>query len=220
MKKNFIVHSDTSVTVKPPKNSAYAQNKQSLQTLTNTIFQFSYVFQPEISQKEFFTATIFPCFEKFFKGENLLIFSYGVTNSVKTYTMQGTNNNPGLIPRTLDVIFNAIKDNMETKKLIYRYKPDRFNEICALTEAELNQEMSHKETLLRLATNRVSLQSCVASNCQLLKFFSFVFAARKWNESSHSSPSRTLMAPSALLKCRKSSALWTVCFSLFDQVYC
>ena len=152
------------MTVKPPKNSAYAQNKQSLQSLTNTVFQFSYVFQPEISQKEFFTATIFPCFEKFFKGENLLIFSYGVTNSGKTYTMQGTNANPGLIPRTLDVIFNAIKDNMETKKLIYRYKPDRFNEICALSESELNQEMTYKETLLRLATYKVSLQPAISKS--------------------------------------------------------
>lgn len=150
------------MTVKPPKSSAYAQNKQSLQTLTNTIFQFSYVFQPEISQKEFFTATIYPCFEKFFRGENLLIFSYGVTNSGKTYTMQGTNTNPGLIPRTLDVIFSAIKDNMETKKLIYRYKPDRFNEICALSDAELSQEMAYKETLLRLATHKVSSLTTLA----------------------------------------------------------
>ena len=60
-----------------------------MQTLANTLFQFSYIFQPEISQKDFFTATIYPCLEKFFGGDNLLIFSYGVTNSGKTYTMQG-----------------------------------------------------------------------------------------------------------------------------------
>jgi len=54
-----------------------------------TVFHFSYVFQQKITQKDFFKATIYPCFEKFFNGENLLIFNYGVTNSGKTYTMQG-----------------------------------------------------------------------------------------------------------------------------------
>ena len=85
----FEILSDSGVTVKPPKNSVYSQNKQKLQALKQTVFQFSYVFQPEISQKDFFIASIYPCFEKFFNGDNLLIFSYGVTNSGKTYTMQG-----------------------------------------------------------------------------------------------------------------------------------
>lgn len=67
----------------------YAQNKQSAQSLMQTIYQFSYVFQQRFTQKEFFMATLYPCFEKFFNGENLLIFNYGVTNSGKTYTMQG-----------------------------------------------------------------------------------------------------------------------------------
>ncbi len=85
----FKLNSDTSISVKPPKTSVYAQNKQSCTSLSQTLFQFSYVFQPDISQKDFFMATIYPCFEKFFNGDNLLIFSYGVTNSGKTYTMQG-----------------------------------------------------------------------------------------------------------------------------------
>lgn len=147
----MLVHSDTNVSVKPPKGSIYSQNKQSLQSLMQTMFQFSYVFPAEISQKEFFMATIHPCFDKFFKGDNLLIFSYGVTNSGKTYTMQGTNSNPGLIPRTLDVLFDSLKDNLDTSKSIYHYKPDRFNEICSLNDTELNTELVYKETLLRLS---------------------------------------------------------------------
>lgn len=96
-------------------------------------------------------ATIYPCFEKFFNGDNLLIFSYGVTNSGKTYTMQGTSTNPGLIPRTLDFLFDSLKDNLEKKKSIYAFKPDKFNEICSLSEAELNKELEYKEQLLRLS---------------------------------------------------------------------
>lgn len=82
-------HADTGVSVIPPKTSVYAQNKQSAQSLMQTVYHFSYVFQQKITQKDFFMATIYPCFEKFFNGENLLIFNYGVTNSGKTYTMQG-----------------------------------------------------------------------------------------------------------------------------------
>ena len=85
----FVFHEETGVSVNPPKSSCYAQNKQTLQTLSQTIFQFSYVFQQSITQNNFFRGTIYPCFEKFFQGDNLLIFSYGVTNSGKTYTMQG-----------------------------------------------------------------------------------------------------------------------------------
>lgn len=43
-------------------------------------------------------------------GENGLVFAYGVTNSGKTYTIQGgsSKGSAGLLPRTLDVIFNSL----------------------------------------------------------------------------------------------------------------
>ena len=87
-KKFYKLKSDTGISLIPPKNSIYA-SKQSVQNIMNTTYYFSYIFQPEITQKDFFTATIYPCMQKFFDGDNLLIFSYGVTNSGKTYTMQG-----------------------------------------------------------------------------------------------------------------------------------
>jgi hypothetical protein len=46
----------------------------------------------------------------FYSFENKLgvLFTYGITGSGKTYTMMGSLNNPGLIPRTFDVIFNSV----------------------------------------------------------------------------------------------------------------
>ena len=79
----YKLQSETSISLKPPRNSAFAQNKQAMQSLAKTVFQFSYIFQSTITQQEFFTGTIYPCFEKFFNGDNLLIFNYGVTNSGK-----------------------------------------------------------------------------------------------------------------------------------------
>lgn len=35
---------------------------------------------------------------------------YGITGSGKTFTMNGSSSNPGLLPRCLDVLFNSISD--------------------------------------------------------------------------------------------------------------
>ncbi len=64
---------------------------------------------------------------------------------------KGSNLNPGLIPRTLDLLFESLRDNLEVRKCIYQFKPDKFNEICSLNEDQLNQELSYKETILRLS---------------------------------------------------------------------
>jgi hypothetical protein len=120
-----------------------------------TVFQFSFIFKQEIKQNDFFQATIYPCMEKFLKGDNLLIFSYGVTNSGKTYTMQGSAQEPGLIPRTLDFLFSSIQGHLETKREIYKYKPEKFNEITSLTESELTTELQYKEQLLKAGHPKV-----------------------------------------------------------------
>lgn len=51
------------------------------------------------------------------EGENALIFAYGVTNSGKTFSIMGTKQNPGILPRTLDVIFNSIEDYKSDSKV-------------------------------------------------------------------------------------------------------
>lgn len=45
------------------------------------------------------------------EGQNGLLFAYGVTNSGKTYTVQGGSEqgSAGILPRTLDVIFNSVE---------------------------------------------------------------------------------------------------------------
>jgi hypothetical protein len=50
-------------------------------------------------------------------GENALVFAYGVTNSGKTYSIQGTRDDGGILPRSLDVIFNSIKGYQNDSKV-------------------------------------------------------------------------------------------------------
>ena len=38
-------------------------------------------------------------------GYNVCLFAYGQTGSGKTYTIQGTPENPGIVPRALEELF-------------------------------------------------------------------------------------------------------------------
>jgi hypothetical protein len=52
-------------------------------------------------------------------GENGLLFAYGVTNSGKTYSIQGGRGEEeaGILPRTLDVVFNSI-EGLQSERLM------------------------------------------------------------------------------------------------------
>ena len=52
-------------------------------------FTFSRIFDQTTSQKDFFDETVLGTVKDFIDGQNCLIFTYGVTNSGKTYTIQG-----------------------------------------------------------------------------------------------------------------------------------
>lgn len=93
-------------------------------------YTFSKVFdgdakEPELSndleslseQSQFFTETTLPLVQDLLEGRNSLVFTYGVTNSGKTYTVQGNTQRgqAGILPRAMDVIFNSISGR-ECKK--------------------------------------------------------------------------------------------------------
>jgi hypothetical protein len=55
-------------------------------------------------------------------GKNALLFAYGVTNSGKTYTVMGKEEqDAGLLPRTLATIFQNICDYKSETKVINLY---------------------------------------------------------------------------------------------------
>ena len=82
------------------------------------IYSFNKVFPPATAQSSFFTMTTLPLVEKLLQGENGLMFAYGVSNSGKSYTIsggqEGGSDDRGVLPRSIDVVFNSIK-GMESK---------------------------------------------------------------------------------------------------------
>ncbi|XP_072481116.1 kinesin-like protein KIF20B isoform X2 [Notamacropus eugenii] len=109
-------------------------------------FSFSKVFGPETSQKEFFEGSIMQLVKDFLKGENRLIFTYGVTNSGKTYTFQGTEENIGILPRTMNMLFHAVQDKLYQKMDL---KPHRCRDYLRLSSDQVKEEVAIKNALLR-----------------------------------------------------------------------
>lgn len=62
-----------------------------------------------------------------FEGYHTCIFAYGQTGSGKSYTMMGTNDQPGLIPRTCEDLFQRIESaQQETPNISYHVRASYF----------------------------------------------------------------------------------------------
>ncbi|WVQ71595.1 hypothetical protein IAR50_001135 [Cryptococcus sp. DSM 104548] len=66
-------------------------------------FEFEKCHGAESTQDDVFDH-IQPLLDRAWKGVNTTIFAYGVTGAGKTHTMQGTKEDPGLIPRAVNAI--------------------------------------------------------------------------------------------------------------------
>ncbi|XP_075227585.1 kinesin family member pavarotti [Lycorma delicatula] len=87
-------------------------------------YMFKKVFDRSASQHDVFMNTAFDLVKNLVEGKNGLLFAYGITGSGKSYTMNGTSENRGIMPRCLDVLFNSIS-KFQTGK--YVFKPDKMN---------------------------------------------------------------------------------------------
>lgn len=47
-------------------------------------------------------------------GKNALVFTYGVTNAGKSFTIVGNDNNPGVLPNTISWLINMKKNLFES----------------------------------------------------------------------------------------------------------
>ncbi|KAA1119213.1 hypothetical protein PGT21_018125 [Puccinia graminis f. sp. tritici] len=109
---------DTEVLLAPPTQSS--ATGFAAQESVNAKYKFTRVYGPEATQQEFFQGTGLPLVADLLDGKSSLCFAYGVTASGKTYTVQGGldtargggSMDPGLLPRTMDVLFNSIGCNL------------------------------------------------------------------------------------------------------------
>lgn len=140
----YILDSNT-VLLKEPQHILSRLSEKSCAQMAQK-FGFSKVFGPETTQKEFFQGCMTQPIKDLLKGQSRLIFTYGLTNSGKTYTFQGTEENVGILPRTLNVLFDSLQEKLYTKMNL---KPHRSREYLRLSPEQENEEIANKNALLR-----------------------------------------------------------------------
>lgn len=129
---------DSTVLLQPPEQSRAFQNSKEVQ------YKFNKVFGEVTGQTDLFRSVGYPLVDDLIKGRNGLLFTYGITGSGKTYTVTGTPQDGGLLPRSLDVIFNSIGD-FQAKK--YVFKPDRQNGFDIQTDVDAMLERQQRDLM-------------------------------------------------------------------------
>ncbi|KAI5103155.1 kinesin-like protein KIF20B isoform X3, partial [Silurus meridionalis] len=134
------------VVLKAPRLSLTARQSEKLGPQLAQRFQFSKVFGPETTQRQIFDGTTKALVKNVLGGENSLIFTYGVTNAGKTFTFLGPESDGGILPRSLNVIFNSIVGRVYEQNNI---KPHRCVDYTRLTRDQQEEDAKIKKNLLR-----------------------------------------------------------------------
>ncbi|KAI0630947.1 kinesin-domain-containing protein [Trametes polyzona] len=71
-------------------------------------YPFSSCYDESSTQQDIFERDVKPLVDLAFSGITVTIFAYGVTSSGKTHTMQGSKDQPGIIPQAVQEIFQRV----------------------------------------------------------------------------------------------------------------
>ncbi|KAK9303407.1 hypothetical protein QLX08_004895 [Tetragonisca angustula] len=81
-------------------------------------FHFDYNFDVNTKNSKVFDSIVKPIVDATINGFNGTVFCYGQFDSGKTYTMIGTSEDPGIIPLTVEYIFDAISNVIQREFLL------------------------------------------------------------------------------------------------------
>ncbi|KAM4688937.1 LOW QUALITY PROTEIN: kinesin-like protein KIF20A [Discoglossus pictus] len=139
------IENSETVCLQAPKDSSTMKNCERGIGQSAHKFTFTRIFGSETTQADFFEGTMKDVVNSFVKGQNGLVFTYGVTNAGKTFTIQGTPKDGGILPRSLDVVFNHIGGRHYPKMNL---KPYLSSDVMKLDPAQVKQEEALKASLL------------------------------------------------------------------------
>uniref|UniRef100_A0A8C4HMR7 Kinesin-like protein n=1 Tax=Dicentrarchus labrax TaxID=13489 RepID=A0A8C4HMR7_DICLA len=153
-----VIENSQTVTLNAPKGSATMKSSEKGIGMSLHKFSFSKIFGPERTQSELFEDTVKSQMSDFLDGKNALIFSYGVTNAGKTYTIQGTPKQPGILPRVLDATFHYTGGRQYEGMDL---KPYLRNDAQYLDPDQVKQERSAKAAIFASVKDVIS---CLSMN--------------------------------------------------------
>ncbi|XP_066471293.1 kinesin-like protein KIF20A [Tiliqua scincoides] len=148
-----IENADT-LLLKAPKDSFTMKNTERGIGQAVHKFTFTKIFGPEVSQESFFEGTMKKVVQDVLNGQNWLVYTYGVTNSGKTYTIQGTGTDGGILPRSLTTIFNSIGTRLYRAMNL---KPFLSSKATWLDSRQVCQEEAKKQAIISGRTKEEEL---------------------------------------------------------------
>jgi centromeric protein E len=151
---------------------------------TKDVGEFTYdnVFDgPAVLNAQIYSDAVAPLVKEVMQGYHGTVFAYGMTGSGKTFSMQGTPRDPGIIPLSVNSIFEYIDNNTDrafTVKLSYlEIYNENLNDL--LLPASSSEEIKLRDDPLR-GVKAIGLKEVeVASAQQLLDYISQGDAVRK-----------------------------------------
>ncbi|BDA50338.1 probable Kinesin-like protein KIF22 at N-terminal half [Coccomyxa sp. Obi] len=97
--------STCSLAMAPPEESQGYKNGDRGQT-----YNFSRVFGEDTAQEQFFQASAQPMVRQLMQKQiSSVMIAYGISAAGKTYTIEGTKAHPGVLPLSLEMVFEEVK---------------------------------------------------------------------------------------------------------------
>ncbi|KJE94425.1 kinesin-like protein KIF23 [Capsaspora owczarzaki ATCC 30864] len=139
----------STVGVQAPPTSAYYRSGQARALVK---YNFTHVFDQRATQRQVYDTTTSRLVRDLVQGYDSLLFTYGITNAGKTYTMQGTPTEPGILGRVLDVVFNSVRSQQASPMTI---KPNGTNGFTLQSEAKAIEERRQAKASAQKSGRRV-----------------------------------------------------------------
>ena len=83
-------------------------------------FSFDHLFPPESSNKDVFESVVKDTVFQSMQGFHGTVFTYGQTSSGKTFTMNGTQSQPGIISQSIIFCFDSIQEYFTDREFLLR----------------------------------------------------------------------------------------------------
>ncbi|CAK6953778.1 kinesin-like protein KIF20A isoform X1 [Scomber scombrus] len=147
------VQDEETLMLKAPKDSQNMRTAERGVTQSIHKFSFSKICGPETTQQQFYECTMKKMVKDVLQGENRLLYTYGVTNSGKTYTIQGAGREAGLLPRALASLFRKLQGRLYTAMNL---KPVMYQDVRHLEPSEVRVEEIRRNSLLKEDENQTS----------------------------------------------------------------
>ncbi|KAG7298867.1 hypothetical protein JYU34_017322 [Plutella xylostella] len=139
-------------------DTATAGHGRRTQHNVNKMYTFSRIFGADTSQKEIFENVVKDNLRKLPDGQSYTLLTYGASGSGKTYTLMGTVASPGLVPRSLEYLFQVVEAAQQPV-----YKPseggaEQLSPVLQEYELQWVKKVRHVSAPLRDKYRRMSAQ--------------------------------------------------------------